>query len=136
MTPFFRPAVVWAAVVLSACFLPPHIAARRLNPAVRRARLCRDAVRVFNDSSEVGKHYEEVAHLFAPPGGFEYHPPPEDIVWAEQKKAAKLGANAIVVLHGVRSRDGLYDDAMAIFIPEDSAHSVVVCASTHPGRSP
>ena len=105
-------------VALTGCGV--HIRTQLLDRAFHRPAVCPDAVTVFQDSSNVSKTHIVVARLVPPPGGAEYRPTPEDVVEAQRKKAAVLGANGLLVQQGVRHGGGLYDDALAIFIPEDS----------------
>ncbi len=112
-------------VALTGCGV--HIRTQLLDRAFHRPAVCPDAVTVFHDSSNVSKTHIVVARLVPPPGGAEYRPTPEDVVEAQRKKAAVLGANGLLVQQGVRHGGGLYDDALAIFIPEDSALAFRVC---------
>ena len=112
-------------VALTGCGV--HIRTQLLDRAFHRPAVCRDAVTVFQDSSSVSKTHTVVARLVPPPGGAEYRPAAEDVVEAQRKKAAALGANGLLVQEGVRHGGGLYDDALAIFIPEDSALAFRVC---------
>ena len=99
-----------------------------LNRAFPRAGLCPAAVTLFNAPSEVGKPYVEVAQISPSlDGGRE--PPPEAVDQAERDKAAKLGANGVILNHIAGSREVLYDDALAIFIPADSARASAECAT-------
>lgn len=115
------------AVVLGACFFPIHIGAKSRNPSFARASVCPDGVAIFDSSSEVQKKYIEVAELIPPPGGFEYHPDPQHVLRAQRKKAAELGANGLIVERGHRRKNGWYDNALAIFIPEDTSRSLAAC---------
>ena len=114
--------------LLGACFLPIHIRTRVVNPSFPRARLCVEAVSVFHAPAEVKKDYVAVAELIAPPGGAEYMPDPRRVLRAQQEKAAQLGANGLIV---ERHQSHGYDDALAIFIPEDSVHALSVCDARH-----
>jgi hypothetical protein len=112
-------------VALTGCGV--HVRTQLLDRAFHRPAVCPDAVTVFLDSSNLSKTHIVVARLVPPPGGAEYRPAAEDVVQAQRKKAATLGANGLLVQEGVRHRGGLYDDALAIFIPEDSALAFRVC---------
>jgi hypothetical protein len=105
-----------------------HIRTQLLDRAFHRPAICPDAVTVFHDSSNVSKTHIVVARLVPPPGGAEYRPAAENVVEAQRKKAAALGANGLLVQEGVRHGGGLYDDALAVFIPEDSAVAFTVCS--------
>ena len=102
--------------------------ARILNRAFPRPGMCAAAVTLFDAPSEVGKPYIEVAEL-SPSGDGGREPPPEAVDEAERNKAAKLGANGLILHHIAGSREVLYDDALAIFIPADSTRASAECRS-------
>jgi hypothetical protein len=91
--------------------------------------MCPEAVAVFRSPAEVTKKYVEVAQLSTGPFGADFRPTVEQVERAQQKKAAQLGANGIILNHALGSRQLRYDDAVAIFIPEDSGHAMDVCAA-------
>jgi len=71
--------------------------------------------------SEVGKRYVEVEISLSYQHFSDWAPSPELVKQAERDKAATLGANGIIFNHLPGGREILYDDALAIFIPEDRA---------------
>ncbi len=97
------------------------------SPTFYRPSICPEAVSIFGGFSQVGKSYIKVAELIPPPGGAEYMPDPHDVVRAQRKKAGQLGANGLVIEQR-RSGHGLYNTALAIFIPEDSGLATTTCA--------
>lgn len=97
-----------------------------LNRAFPRAGMCPAAVTLFNAPAEVGKPYVEVAQI-SPSLGGDREPPPEAVDQAERNKAAELGANGVILNHIAGSREVLYDDGLAIFIPADSARASAEC---------
>ena len=101
--------------------------ARILNRSFPRAAMCPAAVALFDAPSEVGKPYVEVAQI-SPTRHGGRDPGPEPVERAERSKAAKLGANGLILHHIAGSREVLYDDALAIFIPADSARANDDCA--------
>lgn len=101
--------------------------ARILDRAFPRAGLCPAAVTLFNAPSDVGKPYVDVAQLSPSRDGIR-EPTPEAVDEAERKKAAELGANGVILNHIAGSREVLYDDALAIFVPADSARASEECA--------
>jgi len=117
------------SVVLCACV---HPRAKILNPAFPRAGMCLEAVAVFGAPTEIGKAYVEVAELSVPQHGGDWAPSPQQVQEAERKKAAQLGANGIILGHLSGGREVLYDDALAIFIPQDSARAAELCATKRP----
>src|SRR5205823_377785 len=76
---------------------------------------------------EVGKPYVEVAQISPSRDGVR-EPSPALVERAERSKAAQLGANGLILHHIAGSREVLYDDALAIFIPADSARANDECA--------
>jgi hypothetical protein len=111
-----------------------HIRTQLVNPSFPRASLCPEGVTVFDSLSEVRKTYVEAALLIPPPGGAEYRPSTEAVVTAQRKRAAAIGANGLIVNRGRHRNHYLYDDALAIFIPDDTLHALSVCHATHDAR--
>jgi hypothetical protein len=107
--------------------------ARILNRAFPRAGMCPAAVTLFNAPSEVGKPYVEVAQI-SPSRDGTREPTPEAVDEAERNKAAELGANGVILNHIAGSREVLYDDALAIFIPADSVRASDECATAGEDR--
>jgi hypothetical protein len=108
--------------------------ARILNRAFPRTGICPAAVTLFAAPSEVGKPYVEVAQI-SPSRDGSREPTPEQVDEAERNKAAELGANGVILNHIAGSREVLYDDALAIFIPADSALAGDACVSDPSLRS-
>jgi len=102
--------------------------ARILNRAFPRTAICPAAVTLFDAPSEVGKPYVEVAQI-SPSRDGSREPTPEQVAEAERNKAAELGANGLILNHIAGSREVMYDDALAIFIPADSAGASAECGS-------
>jgi hypothetical protein len=105
-----------------------HAHARMLNRAFPRSGICPAAVALFDAPSEVGNPYVEVAQI-SPSRDGSREPTPEQVVEAERNKAAELGANGVILNHIAGSREVLYDDALAIWIPADSARAGAECGS-------
>ena len=102
--------------------------ARILNRSFPRAGMCPAGVALFDAPSEVGKPYVEVAQI-SPTRDGGRDPGPAAVERAERSKAAKLGANGLILHHIAGSREVLYDDALAIFVPADSARANDECAT-------
>lgn len=118
-----------------------HTNAAVLDVTQKFAPLCPDGVKVFSDTSKVGKPYQEVALLNSK--GESGSTSEEGMIKSQRKKAAELGANGIVVggfqepkagtkiigtLLGTGSeRKG---SALAIYIPGDSARVKAACNGT------
>ncbi|HEY6156242.1 MAG TPA: outer membrane beta-barrel protein [Gemmatimonadales bacterium] len=105
-----------------------HAHARILNRAFPRPGMCPAAVTLFAAPSEVGKPYVEVAQI-SPSRSGSREPTPEQVDEAERNKAAELGANGVILNHIAGSREVLYDDALAIYVPADSARASAECGS-------
>jgi len=106
----------------------PVVRVKLADRSLPRASLCPEAVVVFTSPEEVGKQYVEVAQLSTAPPGGDFVPSREQVHRAERKKAGQLGANGIILRQALGGRELLYDDAVAIFIPEDSAGAAKLCA--------
>src|ERR1051325_2700443 len=105
-----------------------HAHARILNRAFPRPGMCPAAVTLFAAPSEVGKPYVEVAQI-SPSRSGSREPTPEQVDEAERNKAAELGANGVILKHIAGSREVLYYDALAIYVPADSARASAECGS-------
>jgi len=114
-----------ATAVVTACV---HVRVQATTPAVIRASLCPDAVVLFAAPGDIHKTYVEVAELSTGPFGVDYRPSRDDVQRATRKKAAALGANGLILNHALGGRELRYDDAVAIFVPDDSADAAAVCA--------
>jgi hypothetical protein len=116
-----------------------HTNAAVLDVTQKFAPLCPDGVKVFSDTSKVGKAYQEVAFLNSK--GESGSTSEGGMINSQRKKAAELGANGIVVggfqepkagtkiigaLLGTGSeRKG---SALAIYIPGDSTRVKAACS--------
>lgn len=130
--PWLVPAVLCACVSTNAAVL---------NPGVTLAPICPDGVEVFTDSSKVGKAYTEVAVLNSK--GDNDLTSESGMINSQRKKAAKLGANGVIlgsmadpgtgakVFHALigtsANRKG---KAIAIYIPADTARVAAACKTT------
>src|SRR5882672_1245596 len=114
-----------ATAVVTACV---HVRVQATTPAAMRASLCPEAVVLFAAPGDVHKAYVEVAQFSTGPFGADYRPSPEDVQRATRKKAAALGANGLILHHALGGRELRYDDAVAIFVPDDSAAAAAACA--------
>jgi len=102
---------------------------------------CPAAVQVFTDSSKVGKPYTEVALLSS--SGDNDMTSESGMIRSQQKKAAQLGANGIIlgqmkdastgaqvaqaILGTSANRKGR---SVAIYIPSDTARVAAACTTT------
>ena len=116
-----------ASAVLGGCVV--HVRAKIADPAFPRAGMCPEAVTIFAAPSDITKRYLEIAELSTGPFGGDFRPSAEQVQTAQQKKAAQLGANGMIIGYALGGRQLQYDDAVAIFIPADSAHAAEVCAA-------
>jgi hypothetical protein len=126
------------AVGAGACV---HTNAAVMDVTQRYAPLCPDGVKVFSDTSKVGKAYKEVALLNSK--GESGSTSEEGMIKSQRKKAAEVGANGIILggfqepkagtkiigsLLGTGSeRKG---SALAIYIPADSERVRAACSGT------
>lgn len=122
-----RSLVVVTTAILSACVV--RVRAKIADPAFPRAGMCPEAVAVFATPTAIGRKYIEVAQLSTGPFGGDFRPSAAQVEDAERKKAAQLGANGIILRHALGGHELRYDDAVAIFIPEDSARAAGLCAT-------
>ena len=115
-----------------------HTKATILDPSLKLSPSCPEAVVVFTDSSKVGRPYKEVALLSSE--GDEGTTSSAGMINSQRKKAAEVGANGVIlgeqrdpstgakVWHSLlgtsANRKG---GALAIWIPEDSAHTNETC---------
>lgn len=124
------------ALVCAACV---STNAALLDSSLRLTPLpCPEAVQVFTDSSKVGKPYTEVALLNS--SGDNDMTTESGMIRSQQKKAAQLGANGIILgqmkdastgaqvaqafLGTSANRKGR---AIAIYIPSDTARVATAC---------
>jgi hypothetical protein len=134
-----RRALVLACVPISiACV---HTNAAILDVTQHFAPICRDGVKVFTDTTGIGQPYQQVALLNSK--GESGSTSEAGMINSQRKKAAELGANAIIIggfqepkagtkiigaLLGTGSeRKG---SALAIYIPGDSTRVMAACNGT------
>ncbi|SRR6266496_447884 len=118
-----------------------HTNAAVLDITQKLAPLCPDGVKVFSDTSKVGKPYQEVALLNSK--GESGSTSEEGMIKSQRKKAAGLGANGIVLGGFQEPKAGTKivgallgtgaerkGSALAIYIPDDSARVKTACNGT------
>jgi hypothetical protein len=131
-------AAALALMAVSACHTRTNVVSE--SPAsVSLAPICADAVIVYDSFGDVNADYREVAFLETE--GNSVWTRDSDIRRSMQKKAAELGANAIIVDPTTHSKNtvkligaALGDDeanrkgkAIAIFIPSEDARARSAC---------
>jgi hypothetical protein len=112
--------------------------AAQLDPTLKLAPVCPDGVQVFTDASKVGKPYTEVAVLKS--SGESDWTSETGMINSQRKKAAKLGANGLVLGQmkdpstGAKIASTLIGtsanrkgEAIAIHIPSDTARVARAC---------
>lgn len=141
-----------AAVLVLALTACVQTNAAALNPTTAFARTCPEAVIVYTTPDRVKNEYVEVALLNS--SGNSNSTTESGMIRSQQKKAAEVGANAIIlggitepgawakvaaaVLGTATERKG---KALAIWVPADSARTRATCAMAaqskceQPGRS-
>lgn len=123
------------AVAILACV---HTNAAVLDPSLKLEPVCPDGVQVFTDTSKVGKPYREVALLNSK--GDNNMTTESGMINSQRKKAAKLGANGIIlgfmkdpstgaqVWHAlIGTNANRKGGALAIYIPSDSSRVAEAC---------
>ena len=112
---------------LSACGV--YIETQMLNGVAPHAKICPEAVRVFGTPNQVGAEYQEIAQLSVDTRRFkDWAPGPEQVVEAQRRKAASLGANGLVF----RNSGGGYERypaALAIYVAQESTNVAALCAT-------
>lgn len=111
-----------------------------LDPTVKLARTCPDAVRLYTTPARVPSTYREVALLNSK--GESNWSNEEQMMESMRKKAAELGANGIildnidepsaltkVIGHVAKTGTQRKGKALAIYIPSDSTSAATVCAA-------
>lgn len=132
-------ALAAAALVALPTFGCVHTNAAVLDQSVSYQRLCPEAVVIYTAPEKVGKAYREVALLNSK--GESSWTSEGGMMNSQRKKAAELGANGLIlsgidepkagtkiigaVLGTGTERKG---KALAIYVPDDSTHSLQVCA--------
>jgi len=118
-----------------------HTNAAVVDVTQKFAPLCPDGVKVFSDTSKVGKPYQEVALLNSK--GESGSTSEQGMINSQRKKAAELGANGIVLggfqepKAGTKIVGALFGtgaerkgSAVAVYIPGDSARVKTACHGT------
>ena len=131
------PLCAFAAVVLCACV---STNAALIDPTVHLARTCPSAIRLYTTPDRVGHPYREVAILNAK--GESNWSNEEQMIESMRDKAAEVGANGIILkaidepsaltkVIGQVAKTGSQrkGNALAIYIPADSANTAGVCAT-------
>jgi len=126
---------LWLVIPLVGCV---STNAAVLDNSLKLAAICPDGVKVFTDSSKVGKPYTEVAVLNSK-GDYQYTNESQ-LIDSQRKKAAKLGANGLILgkmddpSTGAKIAQALLStsanrksDAVAILIPSDSNRVASAC---------
>ena len=112
-----------------------------LDPSIKLARTCPDAVRLFTTPARVASPYREVALLHST--GESGWSNEEQMMESMREKAAEVGANGVILENidepsaltkviGAVAKTGTArkGKALAIFIPADSPSTEAVCART------
>jgi hypothetical protein len=111
-----------------------------LDPSIRLARTCPDAVRLFTTPSRVTSPYREIALLHST--GESGWSNEEQMMESMRDKAAEVGANGIILENidepsaltkviGAVAKTGTArkGKALAIYIPADSSSGAALCAT-------
>jgi hypothetical protein len=131
------PIFASAAAILSACV---STNAAMIDPTVHLARTCPSAIKLYMTPEKVGRPYREVALLNAK--GESNWSDEDDMIASMRDKAAEVGANGIILSRidepsaltkviGQVAKTGSQrkGNALAIYIPADSANTAGVCAT-------
>jgi hypothetical protein len=130
-----RALAVWAGIVALGCV---STQATLLDTTVRPQALCPDGVKVYLTEADVNAEFVKVA-LLQSKGSDEYTSE-SGMINSQRKKAAELGANGIILGQqkdasaGAKAVSALFGtsanrkgDAVAIFVPSDTARSRQAC---------
>jgi hypothetical protein len=111
-----------------------------LDPSIKLARTCPDAVRLFTTPARVASPYREVALLHST--GESGWSDEEEMMESMRDKAAEVGANGIILENidepsaltkviGAVAKTGTVrkGKALAIYIPADSTSGAALCAT-------
>jgi hypothetical protein len=133
-----RKMLLGAVVVAGAACVSTK--ATMLDPTLHAQAICPDAVIVFTDAEKVGKPYKEIALLNS--SGDTDLTSEAGMINSQRKKAAALGANGLILGQvkdastGAKVAQALLGtsanrkgQAIAIYIPEDTARVRQACAS-------
>ena len=118
-----------------------HTNAAVVDVTQKFAPLCPDGVKIFSDTSKVGKSYQEVALLNSK--GESGSTSERGMINSQRKKAAEVGANGIVLGGFQEPKAGTKivgallgtgaerkGSALAIYIPGDSTRVKAACNGT------
>jgi hypothetical protein len=94
-------------------------------PQTQRPALCVDAVGVYSDSSAIPGEFVRVA-VISPRHSPDIRPSTERVRKTLRKKAARLGANGLILPTQPYNAVDIYD-GIAVYIPGDSAHAAEIC---------
>jgi hypothetical protein len=125
------------ALLLAACV---STNAALIDPSVHLAETCKAGIKLYTTPDRVGQPYREVAVLNAK--GESNWSDEGDMIESMRKKAAEVGANAIILntidepsaltkVIGEVAKTGSQrkGKALAIFVPSDSTNTTKICAS-------
>jgi hypothetical protein len=131
-----RKLVITAGLVLTAACV--STSATVLNPEAQMAPICPEGVQLFTGADKVGKEYREVAVLNSKGDGDMTSE--EGMANSQRKKAAKLGANGVILGEqkdpstGAKLAKAFFGtsanrkgQSIAIYIPSDSTRVERVC---------
>ncbi|HJP60806.1 MAG TPA: hypothetical protein VJ865_12435 [Gemmatimonadaceae bacterium] len=145
--PAMKKTPVFAIALLSLGCMGVSTNASLMDPSLHLAHTCPDAVKLFTTRDRVNAEYREVAVLYST--GLTRYSDEDDLIKSMRKKAAKIGANGIILdpieepkastkiaaeVANVLTRDvtGISPErkghALAIYIAADSASGRAVCA--------
>jgi hypothetical protein len=96
-----------------------------VEPTAQRPALCVEAVNVYSDSSAIPGEFVRVA-VISPRHSPDVRPSTERVRKALRKKAARLGANGIILPSKAYNAIDIYD-GLAVYIPADSARAAELC---------
>jgi hypothetical protein len=134
-----KPQLLIVSAVITAVAACVSTNATVLDPTIKLARTCPDAVRLYTTPARVPSTYREVALLNSK--GESNWSNEEQMMESMRKKAAELGANGIildnidepsaltkVIGHVAKTGTQRKGKALAIYIPSDSASAAAVCS--------
>lgn len=132
--------ILWGSALLVTIVSCVSTNATVLDPSIKLARTCPDAVRLFTTPGRVNSPYREVALLHST--GEAGWSDEEEMMESMRKKAAELGANGVILENidepsaltkviGAVAKTGTArkGKALAIYIPADSTSGAALCAT-------
>jgi hypothetical protein len=130
-----RLSLVAGLALVAACV---NTSATVLNPEAQRAPICPEGVQLFTAAEKVGKEFHEVAVLNSK--GDSDWTSEEGMANSQRKKAAKLGANGVILGESKEPSTGAKiakaflgtsanrkGKSIAIYIPADSTRVAKAC---------